>query len=223
MKEEDYIKKWLDNSLSDEEKNLFAKPKKYEVDVKMSDSLSRFKADEYDVEEQFEFLKKKRERAEKGAINRSFVWLKVAAIFIMVLGLVFYFASDFISSDVELVTSKMELTLPDATAVVLNTHSKLVYDEKEWSKQRQAFLQGEGFFEVTEGSRFDIVSTSGVVTVLGTSFSIKDRENYFEVKCFHGLVKVVASGQEFLLSKEQAYRMIDGIGEKYDPTHLHLG
>lgn len=213
MKEEDYIKKWLDKSVSDEEKRLFAQPKNFEVEGLTSDTLGRFKAPEYRTEEEYaRFLSNK--TVKTIPLNRSFVLLKVAAVFVMVLGFVFYLTSDFLSSDDGLVTGKFALTLPDASEVVLNSHSKLTYDEQDWSDNRQAFLVGEGFFDVARGTKFDIVSQSGVVSVLGTSFNIKDRKNFFEVKCYEGLVKVVADGQEFLLSAQQAYRETNGIGKK---------
>lgn len=214
MKEEDYIKKWLDSSLSDEEKKLFAQPKKFEVDVSMSEALSRFKAEEYDVDKEYDFFRDKKSNSKKSPASRSYVLLKIAAIFIMVLGFVVYITSSFYSSDVDLLATKMELSLPDDTKVILNAESKLSYDEDSWSEKRQAILEGEVFFSVTKGSRFDVVSQSGKVSVLGTSFNVKDREDFFEVKCYEGLVKVEVDGEEFLLTAQQAYRMIYGRGQK---------
>lgn len=214
MKEEDYIKKWLDSSLSEEEKRLFTQSENSESNKKMSGALEHFKAPAYSAEEEYARFLSKRSKAKVVPFKRSYVLLKVAAVFVMVLGFVFYLTSDFYTSTPELISDKMRLTLPDATAVVLNTHSKLTYDEEGWSDNRRAYLTGEGFFEVSRGKKFDIICNSGTVSVLGTSFNIKDRKNFFEVKCYEGLVKVVADGREYLLSAQQAYRKTKGEGEK---------
>jgi transmembrane sensor len=42
----------------------------------------------------------------------------------------------------------------------------------DWSKERTLSLEGEAFFEVQKGSKFSVVTSDGIVEVLGTSFDV---------------------------------------------------
>lgn len=212
MKEADYIKKWLNESLNEDEKAAFEQSKDFEFVERLSRALVQFKAPIYDANVQYERLGERKADKKVIALNPSFIWLKVAASVLLIMGLAYFF----VPRKVNEIANKSELMLPDASAVVLNTHSNLTYDENTWSSNRQAFLEGEGFFEVTTGSQFDVVTKSGVVSVLGTAFNIKDRENFFEVKCYHGLVKVTVNNEEILLTAQQTYRIVDGVERKSD-------
>lgn len=67
------------------------------------------------------------------------------------------------------------LTLSDGTCVHLNASSKLKYPEQFTGMQREVFLQGEAFFEVTKqaGTVFLVHTQRGTVKVLGTSFNVR--------------------------------------------------
>lgn len=68
-----------------------------------------------------------------------------------------------------------EITLPDQSTVWLNEESKLTYLTA--FDQRTVSLEGEAFFDVTHdpNNRFEIESDEGLVQVLGTSFSVRNR------------------------------------------------
>ena len=51
---------------------------------------------------------------------------------------------------------------------------------------------------------------SGVVSVLGTQFNVKNRDNYFEVKCFEGKVGVLYNGKFTELSAGKTMRVVNG-------------
>ena len=53
-------------------------------------------------------------------------------------------------------------------------------------------------------------TSSGVVRVLGTEFNVKNRENYFEVICYEGLVQVQSAQQVVKLNPNQMFRIING-------------
>ena len=53
-------------------------------------------------------------------------------------------------------------------------------------------------------------TTSGTVTVYGTQFNVKQRDNYFEVICYEGLVGVTFNSQETKLNPGDSFLIIDG-------------
>ena len=72
---------------------------------------------------------------------------------------------------------KTDIVLPDNTKVKLNSDSKIKY-KKEF-KQRDVYLLGEAFFDVTRNTKkpFAIETQKTVTKVLGTSFNIKAYQN----------------------------------------------
>lgn len=78
--------------------------------------------------------------------------------------------------------------LPDSSSVTLNAGSVLEFDKKGWSSHRNVALEGEAFFEVKPGSRFEVVTPLGTVEVVGTAFNVRVRDGMMEVACSHGVV-----------------------------------
>lgn len=110
---------------------------------------------------------------------------------------------------------KSILTFLDGTKITLNAGSKLKYLHGSETTQREVFLEGEAFFEITRDiSRPFIVHTSNIsTTVLGTKFDVcaysVDRE--IIVSLVEGSVKVSKSTSErkediVILNPEQQLR-----------------
>ncbi len=78
--------------------------------------------------------------------------------------------------------------LPDQSRVVLAPGSKISFSGSY--KERTVKLNGEGYFEVLKGSSFEVKTSSGIVQVLGTRFSVKESDKNLEVICYEGSVKV---------------------------------
>lgn len=83
-----------------------------------------------------------------------------------------------------------EIQLPESSQIELNAGSKIAYNEKRFTKDRELTLTGEAFFKVHPGSRFTVNTPRGSVTVLGTSFNVIAWPDRFEVTCYTGKVKV---------------------------------
>lgn len=76
---------------------------------------------------------------------------------------------------------KSIIYLPDGTVVNLNSSSKLIYPNRFEKDEREVFLEGEAFFEVTKSKKPFIVKTDQIITkVLGTSFNIKTTPDHEE-------------------------------------------
>lgn len=83
-----------------------------------------------------------------------------------------------------------EVLLPDGSVVKLNAQSSLSFKPVLWALSRKLKFEGEGYFEVTKGRKFEVVSQLGVTNVLGTSFNIYARDKDYRVTCITGKVKV---------------------------------
>lgn len=68
-----------------------------------------------------------------------------------------------------------EISLPDGTKVWLNNSATLKYPCKFSDKERNVYLEGEAYFEVTKNHRqpFIVQSEAMRVRVLGTTFNLK--------------------------------------------------
>ena len=82
------------------------------------------------------------------------------------------------------------IVLPDGTKVQVNTDTKISYLPWQWLQNRKVILEGEAFFNVTKGNRFEVSTNGGSVAVLGTSFNVYSRNGDFRVSCFTGRVAV---------------------------------
>ena len=85
---------------------------------------------------------------------------------------------------------RAHVSLPDGSTIALNADTYIRYKPFWWYINREVELEGEGFFEVTKGSKFTILSEYGKTEILGTSFNIYARKKTYEVFCKTGKVKV---------------------------------
>ena len=155
---------------------------------------SNFKASNFSTVDDFETFSA---RLEKDTVPvRKLNWIKpflrIASVFVIGLALSYFFL---FNRDVEINTlagEKTTIELPDASTVVVNAQSEISYSKRKWNDKREVQLTGEAFFKVAKGAKFDVVTSEGTVSVVGTQFNVKQRGSYFEVECFEGIVKVTS-------------------------------
>ncbi len=95
---------------------------------------------------------------------------------------------------------QLTMALPDGSRVAMNASSEIRYKPYLWWLNRKVALDGEAFFEIVEGSKFDVTSKRGkFVSVLGTSFNIYDRADDYVVNCVSGRVAVQAESRRVAL------------------------
>jgi transmembrane sensor len=90
---------------------------------------------------------------------------------------------------------KSQIILPDGTHVWINSESRLVYPAKYGVANRQVYLEGEAYFDVTKQKNnmpFMVNTRDLKVKVLGTAFNVKsyDADNTVETTVVRGLVEV---------------------------------
>ena len=209
MEKEYLIKKWLDNDLSPLEKKAFEALDDYPSLIKISKYTKSFSAPEYsykDALSDFEAKIETKSKVKKKQANWYMPVLRIAAILAFVFGIYYYNGT--LDTNISVGIAQMEnVTLPDNSTVELNALSQISFNKKEWTNHREVTLDGEAFFKVAKGSTFDVFTSLGKITVLGTQFNVKQRNDYFEVICYEGLVKVnyknidkkIHPGQSFLV------------------------
>ncbi|WP_405572778.1 FecR family protein [Winogradskyella sp. Asnod2-B02-A] len=209
MKREELIKKWLDNNLNPEEQYAFEQLEDYNQLIKMDATLKGFKAPEFSVDQTYQTLKPHL----KSQSSKTNQWLKpllrIAAV--LAIGFSVYFYTSNLDEHIEtLVAQQTTIQLPDNSTVDLNANSTLTFNENNWSKTRAVTLNGEAFFKVAKGEKFDVITSDGIVSVLGTQFNVKQRESYFEVTCYEGLVGVTHNNKTVKLKPGHTFKIIDG-------------
>jgi ferric-dicitrate binding protein FerR (iron transport regulator) len=96
-------------------------------------------------------------------------------------------------------SSTLVHTLADGSVVYLVANSTLRYDKRFGKSDREIYLKGEAFFEVTPNANqpFEVETQNAKVKVLGTSFTVKAIENTdFEVVVETGTVNVSAKADK---------------------------
>jgi ferric-dicitrate binding protein FerR (iron transport regulator) len=90
----------------------------------------------------------------------------------------------------------------------MNADSRMAFKPLWWRFARKLNFEGEGYFEVEKGKKFEVVSDFGRIVMLGTSFNIYSRDSEYKVTCFTGKVKVISfTSDEAVLSPEYEARV----------------
>ena len=93
---------------------------------------------------------------------------------------------------------RTKLVLADGSTVILNGHSTLKYPAHFTSgTKRKLFLKGEAYFEVTKKPagpqhNFTVTTKEGMISVIGTKFTVYSRNNQTRVALLQGQIKVMA-------------------------------
>ena len=149
--------------------------------------------------------------------------LQYAAVFafLMVLvGSVFFSDYIFNTNDKiaynEIITPKGQIKnvlLPDGSLVFLNSDTKLKYKSNFGTKNREVFLEGEAFFDVTQNSRkpFIVYTSENTVKVLGTAFNVSayPDENIHQISLERGKISISHDkGKSLLLNPDETYLLL---------------
>lgn len=107
----------------------------------------------------------------------------------------------------------VHLVLPDGSRVDLNSSSDFICPSTFSETERRVYVCGEGYFSVVkDASRPFTVSADGMkVSVLGTEFNMKSRDNLSEVTLVQGKVSVTNDGgKSCILSPSEQVRLENG-------------
>ena len=211
MDKDNLIEKWLKDELTNAEMEAFKQLDDYELNMSIIENAKYFKASEISTVEGFNAFK---EHYYSRKTSKKMYWLspmlKIAGVLVIAVGVYFTFFFNNTIQVQTLASEKTNIELPDHSLVTLNALSEIEYSKHQWNNKREVHLDGEAFFKVTKGKTFDVITNDGIVTVVGTQFNVKQRDRYFEVKCFEGKVRVSSNGIDRLLEEGDTYQILSG-------------
>lgn len=167
-------------------------------------------------------------RAPKARMFRFPRWskelMRTAAAVLLTVGVGYYFLSDpqrwieATDTSISVPTGqRIDLTLPDGTAVTVNGSSTITYPAIFSKNERRIRLSGEAYFAVThdEEHPFVIETAKYDVEVLGTEFNVEayEQEGRFVTSLVKGKVRVTGHddpSESVLLTANQQARRTDG-------------
>lgn len=212
MDKEYLINKWLKDELTEAEKQVFYNLDDALLNYYIIENAKCFKASNVTKLDNFNTFKA-RYKASNNTVKQLYWFkplLKIAGVIVIALGIYFTFFFNNNTIVETLASQKTRVELPDHSQVELNALSSIEYNRKNWNDNRILKLKGEAYFKVASGKTFNVKTSSGTVTVIGTQFNVKQRNKYFEVKCFEGIVKVVSDTIVRQLLACDAYQMFEG-------------
>lgn len=202
-----FLSDWLADKISDDQLKQLVSNEDFVAFQKLKNTLSNYTVSEPDMEQSFAKIQQKIEsKKEKKQPKVLHLWkyVTVAASLLLFFGLyqLFYFsnkvATDFGSTEI--------ITLNDNSKVTLNAKSELSYPNFfRWNRSLK--LEGEAFFEVQRGSKFTVETSLGKITVLGTKFNVTSFDDFFEVVCYEGKVKVENKDKSTILTHGETVRI----------------
>ena len=145
--------------------------------------------------------------------------LKIAAVLVVLFGLWFVAAKQFIVPQNDVLSFKtsnasLEKILPDGTKISLNKNSSITYPTTFAGNTREINLEGEAFFEVHHDAAHPfIIHTQGTdIRVLGTSFNVKAYDTQVQVVVKTGRVRFSKNNTEVILEKGQKGELLANVG-----------
>ncbi|MEW7280965.1 FecR family protein [Aquimarina sp. 2201CG1-2-11] len=195
-----FIARWVAGELSEEEASEFEKSEAFKDFNRINEEIQKYKAPPIDKRQSLIATKTKITFGKQRKTNYR-TWFAIAASIVVIFGLFTLFNSS--KSYTTSFGEQLAVTLPDGSKIQLNADSKISHKRFLWLDNRSVSLQGEAYFEVEKGKGFEVITSHGNVTVLGTKFNVKTRSNTFELKCFEGVVRFdkIATSESHILKK----------------------
>lgn len=210
MKENYTLAKWLSGEMTDVELAEFKNNSDYSIYEKIKNYSAQITTPSFDEEKILATIIATPKKEVK-VIPMNYSWiLKIAASFVLLLGLTFTYLNYATTTQTALYANQTTFQLPDNSEVVLNAGSDIEYKKWNWDNNRKLNLNGEAYFKVAKGEKFEVETPLGKVTVLGTQFNVKARKNRFDVTCYEGKVKVNYQNTETIITKGQRVSFANG-------------
>ena len=221
FKDSTFLARWISGEITPEELNDFKNSKDYQALNKINEASKLLETPSYNSEALFNSLKTKinTKQQEKAPTVVKLIptWVYgIAASLVLAFGLFYYLNTNkhFETSFSE----QLAVVLPDDSRVLLNANSQLDFKSRNWDNNRVLNLNGEAFFDVEKGAKFKVLTQQGIVEVLGTEFNVISRDDYFEVQCLEGKVRVesLTANKETILLPGKAIRILNKTAEEWD-------
>lgn len=222
MDKEQLLHKALNETATAQELELLKQDKRYASYLTIASASKNLTPPSFDSNAVLDKINtNKNNEVKVRKLNPVTIITRIAAVLILAFGSYLFYQS----LDTSISTSiaqKETFELPDNSQVVLNANSKVFYNKNKWEDIRKITLDGEAYFKVTKGNKFDVVTNAGKVSVLGTQFNVFNRKDLFTVSCFEGLVSVTVKDSTIMLPASTKIVIKDGnIGTRQTISELN--
>ncbi len=202
--EENYkLAKWINDEMTEAELNEFKAQPDYHLYEKIRNYSAELQPQGFNEDGMLHTILSA-EKATSKVVPLYRNWMfRVAAILVLGIGMFFTYQNASTASYSAENGEETKFTLPDNSEVVLNSGSEIDFKKWNWDDNRNLNLSGEAYFKVAKGKKFQVNTNLGKVSVLGTQFNVKARNNRFDVTCYEGRVQVNYNNQEVILTQGQ--------------------
>ncbi|MFT5103343.1 MAG: transmembrane sensor [Candidatus Latescibacterota bacterium] len=193
------LHKYLEGNATSDEMERLKSDTQFATYVRISEKSATFKTPDFNKESTLKAISEHTIGGPKvKQINPVHNLLKFAALIAVIIASFVLITS--LDTTIHTDTAQKEsIKLPDASEVLLNANSELVYNKGNWDNERLLKLNGEAYFKVSKGNTFSVKTSQGTVTVLGTEFNVFSRDTIFNIACYEGLVSIQFDGQTIKL------------------------
>ncbi len=199
MKQENHdLAKWLASEMTETERLAFEETPDFATYLRIAKFSSELETPTFNEESMLQNITS---RPKQKVVKMKINWAtRIAAVLIVSLGSlsVWYFTS---ITEIAKAGEEITFQLPDNSEVILNSGSEINYKKWNWNQHRALELKGEAYFKVAKGKVFDVSTSLGKVTVVGTQFNVKSRGSRMEVDCYEGKVRVQNNNQVVYIHK----------------------
>lgn len=207
MEENYLLAKWLNNELKGDELKAFEASEDFAVYQRIKHYSAELKTPDFDENKMLQTILQT-QKVKRISIQK--VILRMAAVLIIGFGITFAVKNLANFTEIAANGTTTEFSLPDNSTVLLNSGSEIEYKKWNWNNERKLKLNGEAYFKVAKGKKFEVGTDLGTVTVLGTQFNVKNRDNRLDVTCFEGKVQVKYQKSQILLTQGMTVSFEDG-------------
>jgi len=212
MENKEVLLNWLEGNLTDDQVESEIGSEEFQLYKKIIDASAKWESPKRKSTHREAFLRKM-QSVKKRKANTS-ILLKYAAVFLIGVSSVLLF---FTNQNIITANGNTKIvSIFDGSTIKLAPNSSLSYNSVLYFFNRKVTLEGNAFFNVIPGNSFTVNSPNGEVSVLGTSFNIIDREDYFNVVCFTGKVAVKANKQEVILKPLEGFENLSNKKSKFN-------
>lgn len=206
---ETFLSDWIAGKITDDQLKTKVSESDFKAYQKLQFSLQSVQISEPDMPKNFAAIQQKMARKQhrkQSKIRSLYTYSAIAAALVLFFGLyhLLAFSNTFQTGYGKTAT----LVLSDNSEATLNAKTAIQYPTF-FQYNRHLKLEGEAYFKVAKGSTFTVETTQGEVQVLGTKFNVIAHQNYFEVHCFEGKVKVTAPTAMHILTQGQSVQIFN--------------
>lgn len=206
--EENYtLAKWLNNELEGEELKAFEASDDFAVYQKIKHYSAALKTPDFNEDKMLQTILKTKK---SNKISLQKVFLRIAAVLIISFGITLAVKNFANFTEYSAKRATTAFLLPDDSSVLLNSGSSVEYKKWNWNNERKLKLDGEAYFKVAKGKKFEVATELGTVSVLGTQFNVKSRATRLDVTCYEGKVQVNYQNQEIILTQGMTVSFANG-------------